>query len=94
MPNIKSAKKRVRQIEKRRLRNKAIRSRTKTEIKKYLNALEEKDVQKAEELLRNAIKFIYKAKSKGVLHWRNAGRKVSRLTLKLNKLKAELQSNA
>ncbi len=94
MPNIKSAKKRVRQNEKRRLRNKAIRTRTKTEIKKFLKAVEEKDVSKAEELLRNAIKYIYKAKSKGVLHWRNAGRKVSRLTLKLNKLKAEMQSSS
>lgn len=94
MPNIRSAKKRVRQIEKRRLRNKAIRSRTKTEIKKYLAALEEKDLTKAEELLRNAIKYIYKAKSKGVIHYRNASRKVSRLSIKLNKLKAELQANA
>ena len=94
MPNIRSAKKRVRQNEKRRLRNKAIRSRTKTEIKKYLKALEEKDINKAEELLRNAIKYIYKAKSKGVLHGRNAARKVSRLSIKLNKVKAELSSNA
>ncbi len=93
MPNIKSAAKRVRQSEKRRLRNKAIKTRTKTEIKKFLKALEEKDIQKAEELLRNAIKYIYKAKSKGVLHWRNAARKVSRLSLKLNKLKAEAQNN-
>jgi len=93
VPNIKSAAKRVRQSEKRRLRNKAIKTRTKTEIKKFLKALEEKDIQKAEELLRNAIKYIYKAKSKGVLHWRNAARKVSRLSLKLNKLKAEAQNN-
>ncbi len=93
MPNIKSAAKRVRQAEKRRLRNKAIKTRTKTEIKKFLKAVEEKDVNKAEELLNNAIKYIYKAKSKGVLHWRNAARKVSRLSIRLNKLKAEVSEN-
>jgi len=94
VPNLKSAAKRARQSEKRRLRNKAIRTRTKTEIKKFLKALEEKDVEKAEELLRNAIKYIYKAKSKGVLHWRTAARKVSRLTIKLNKLKSSIQTTS
>ncbi len=94
MPNHKSALKRMRQNEKRRLRNKAIKSNTKTTIKKVLNAIEEKNVETAESLFREATKTIYKAKSKGVYHKKNASRKVSRLAIRINKLKAELETSA
>ena len=93
LPNHKSALKRMRQNEKRRLRNKAIKSRTKTAIKKVLKAIEEKNIEQAEQLFIEATKIIYKAKSKGVYHKRNAARKVSRLALRLNKAKGSLESS-
>jgi small subunit ribosomal protein S20 len=84
----------MKQNEKRRIRNKSIRSNTKTIIKKVLNAIEEQNVESAEQLFREATKTIYKAKSKGVYHKRNAARKVSRLAVKLNALKAGTEQSA
>ncbi len=79
-----SALKRVRQAEKRRLRNQAWKSQVKTYTKKVLKAIEEKDEVKAREALRQAIRIISKAASKGVLHRNNASRRISRLTKKVN----------
>ncbi len=87
MANHKSAIKRMKQNEKRRIRNKGIRTNTKTIIKKVLSAVEEGDIESAEQLFREATKTIYKAKTKGVFHKRNAARKVSRLAAKVNSLK-------
>jgi small subunit ribosomal protein S20 len=84
----------MKQNEKRRLRNKSIKSNTKTVIKKVLKAIEEKNIEQAEELFREATKTIYKAKSKGVYHKRNAARKVSRLAIRLNKAKANMENTA
>ena len=94
LPNHKSALKRMRQNEKRRVRNKSIRTNTKTSIKKVLSAIEEKNAESAELLFREATKVIFKAKSKGVYHKKNASRKVLRLAKKVNKLKAELSESA
>ena len=84
----------MKQNEKRRIRNKAIRTNTKTVIKKVLAAIEEQNVESAEKLFIEATKTIYKAKSKGVYHKRNAARKVSRLAAKVNALKKNLESPA
>ncbi len=85
MPNIKSAIKRVRQNEKRRLRNKALKTRVKTEVKRVLTALEEgKDEQEVRALLRNALRMIDKVGSKGVFHKRTVARKKSRLARHVN----------
>jgi small subunit ribosomal protein S20 len=77
MPNIKSAKKRLRQNEKRRLRNRARKSFLKT-ISKKIRDVEEKG--EAEELLKRAYKAFDRAASKGVIHRNNAARNKSRLT--------------
>jgi len=82
-----SAEKRDRQGKKRKIRNMAVKSKTKTEIKKFLAAVEGKEVESSEAALKNAIKVIKKAASKGVYHKNNASRKVSRLTKKVNALK-------
>ena len=82
-----SAEKRDRQGKKRKVRNVAVKSRTKTEIKKVLDAVEGKEKESSEKALKNAIKIIKKAASKGVYHKNNASRKVSRLTKKVNALK-------
>ncbi|RME67101.1 MAG: 30S ribosomal protein S20 [Nitrospirae bacterium] len=79
-----SALKRVRQAEKRRLRNQMWKSQVKTYTKKVLQAIAEKDENKAREVLRMAIRIISKAASKGVLHRNNASRRISRLTRKVN----------
>ena len=82
MPNIKSAKKRVKVIAIKTARNKANRSALKTEIKKA-NAAIEAGVNK-EEALRAATKKIDQAVAKGLLHKNTAARKKSALAKKAN----------
>ena len=83
MPNIKSAKKRVKVIATKTARNKAINSALKTEIKKANAAIDTNTENKAE-AVRVAIKAIDKAAAKGVLHKNTAARKKSSLARKLN----------
>ncbi len=91
MPQHKSAKKALKQSEKRRLRNKAFKTRVKTEIKKFLNYLEQGDLENAEKQLRVAQSLLHKGVSKGIFHWRKAANKISKLFIKFNKAKAERQ---
>ena len=88
MATHKSAIKRNRQNEIKRLRNRSIKSQLKTRIKRVGLAIEAKEFEKARETLSQAIPFIDKAASKGVIHKRNAARKISRLTNKVNALKS------
>ncbi|MEM6731924.1 MAG: 30S ribosomal protein S20 [Myxococcota bacterium] len=78
MANHKSAAKRARQTEVRTLRNRKIKSRTRTAVKAFRAAIDSKD-EKAKELLALATQSINKAASKGVIHKRTAARSVSRL---------------
>lgn len=78
MANIKSQIKRNRQNEKRRVRNKAVRSELKTRTKTALAAASE-GRDDVEELARLAIKKLDKAASKGVIHKNQAARRKSRL---------------
>ena len=87
MATHRSAEKRDRQNKKRKVRNAAVKSQTKTEIKKVLAAVEDKESENSEKALKSAIKVIKKAASKGVYHKNNASRKVSRLTKKVAALK-------
>lgn len=84
MANIKSAKKRVLVNETKAARNKAIRSRVKTSIKKVDAAVTAGDKAAAQASLTNAISEINKAASKGVYHANTASRKVSRITKAVN----------
>ena len=86
MANIKSAKKRILVSQKRADRNKSIRSKVKTAIKKVEVAIEANDKTAATEALRAAVSEIDKATKKGIYHKNNAARKVPRLTLAVNKL--------
>lgn len=86
MANIKSAKKRVLVTETKTARNKAIKSKVKTCIKKVEAAVEAKDKAAAQEALKVAISEIDKASTKGVYHDNNASRKVSRLSKLVNTL--------
>lgn len=82
-----SALKRARQSEKRRLRNKMVKSAIKTHAKKVLQAVEEKNLEKAREALTEAIPAIQRASLKKVLHKKTASRKISRLARKINALR-------
>jgi small subunit ribosomal protein S20 len=84
-----SAIKRARQNEKRRLRNLNIRTTVKSSIKKVRVAIEKKDVEGAQKALSKTIPLIQKADSKGVFHRNTSGRKISRLTRKVNALKPQ-----
>ena len=86
MANIKSAKKRILVIETKTLRNKIIKSRVKTLVKKVGAAVAAGDKTLATEALKNAVVAIDKAQAKGVYHKNNAARKVSGLTKKVNSM--------
>ena len=87
MPHSKSAKKRVRQNTKRKLRNR----RRKVAVKDCVRSLEEavqagKPAQAADQL-KQAYKLLDRTAAKGAIHKRTAARKKSRLAAKVNKLK-------
>ena len=85
MPVSKSAQKQVRVTEKRQLRNKSIRSLTKTNIikaEKFIFSGMGEEVQGA---VAAAISSLDKAAKKGIIHPNNAARRKSRLMKKLNK---------
>jgi small subunit ribosomal protein S20 len=78
MANIQSQKKRNRQNEKRRLRNKGVRSEIKTRVKVAREAVTNGD-ENAHDLMRAAQKRIDKAGTKGIIHKNAAARRTSRL---------------
>ncbi|GAB3265964.1 MULTISPECIES: 30S ribosomal protein S20 [Micromonospora] len=77
MANIKSQIKRNRQNEKRRLRNKSVKSSLKTAIRKFNEAAEAGDTEKATTLMREATRKLDKAASKGVIHANQAANRKS-----------------
>ena len=86
MANIKQQKKRVLTNEKRRQRNKSVRSATRTEIRKFREAVESGDKAAAEAQLRVASRKLDKAVTKGVFHRNNAANKTSTMAQALNKM--------
>ena len=84
MPNIKSAKKRVKVIEKKTLRNNMIKSGYKTAVKKFEEAIASGNMEEAKLLFSEATKKIDQACTKGVLVKNTAARKKSSLSKKLN----------
>lgn len=84
MPNIKSAIKRVSVIEKKTLRNNMIKSEYKTAIKRFEEALNNKNMEDATKLFSVATRKIDQACSKGVIVKNTAARKKSNLAKKLN----------
>ncbi|AVT33257.1 MULTISPECIES: 30S ribosomal protein S20 [unclassified Plantactinospora] len=88
MANIKSQIKRNRQNEKRRLRNKSVKSSLKTAIRKFHEATESGDSAKATELMRDASRKLDKAVSKGVIHQNQAANRKSAIAKRLQSLSA------
>lgn len=88
MANHKSAIKRAKQSEARRMRNRARKSRMKTAIRKLEEAIRNNSVDVAVERLREATSIIAKTAAKGTIHRNTASRKISRLTKRVNGLMA------
>ncbi|MFI5916589.1 30S ribosomal protein S20 [Dactylosporangium sp. NPDC051541] len=86
MANIKSQIKRNRQNEKRRLRNKSVKSSLKTAIRKFHEATAAGDNETAVALLQDASRKLDKAASKGVIHKNQAANRKSAITKKLHGL--------
>ncbi|MBQ3028824.1 MAG: 30S ribosomal protein S20 [Lachnospiraceae bacterium] len=86
MANIKSAKKRILVIETKTLRNKMIKSKIKTLVKKVDAAVAASDKTAATAALKEAVVAIDKAAAKGVYHKNTAARKVSRITKAVNSI--------
>jgi small subunit ribosomal protein S20 len=82
----KSAIKKAKQSEGKRVRNAHVKSTMKTQIKKTITAIDASDKDSTGGLLKNAIASINKAASKNVIHKNNAARKVSRLSKKAHKV--------
>jgi small subunit ribosomal protein S20 len=87
MANSKSAEKRVRQTIKRTARNKAVKSKFNTDIKRFEKAvINEEDKEVIEKRLKQAVKTIDRTATKGVIHKNKAARVKSRLMKKFNEL--------
>ena len=86
LANIKSAKKRILVIETKTLRNKMIKSKIKTLVKNVESAIANGDKTAAQNALKVATAEISKAASKGIFHKNTASRKISRLSLAVNKM--------
>jgi small subunit ribosomal protein S20 len=94
LANHKSAIKRQKQSEAKKLINKATKTLMRTKIKKVRTAVEELKADAAQEALKEAIKPIIKAAQKGAIHKKTASRKVSRLTKAVNRAKAQSAKTA
>ncbi|RJL26482.1 30S ribosomal protein S20 [Bailinhaonella thermotolerans] len=88
MANIKSQIKRNRQNEKRRLRNKAVKSSLKTSVRKFREAADAGQVDEATNLMRAACRELDKAASKGVIHKNQAANRKSAIAKRVAALQA------
>ena len=86
MANIKSAKKRILVIETKTLKNKIIKSKVKTLVKKVNAAIEAGNKEAATVALKDATIALEKAAAKGVFHKNTVSRKISRLQIAVNKI--------
>ena len=94
MPVTKSAQKQVRVTEKRRLRNKSIRSQCKTNITKAERLIFSGELESAQKAVVATISCLDKAAEKGIIHPNNTARRKSRLMKKLNDALLSSQSQA
>ena len=84
MANIKSQIKRVKTNEKRRLRNKSVRSSVRTAVRQFREAVEAGDTEQATRLQRAAARALDKAASKGVIHNNQAANRKSAMSRRIS----------
>ena len=89
MANTKSAIKRIRQNEKRRLRNRIFRGEARTFVKEARQAIQSEDLDEARAATLKAVSALDKAAVKGIIHRNNAARRKSRLMQQMAELEAE-----
>lgn len=89
MPNTRSAQKQVRVARRRQLRNKPVRSLSKTLVKKAEGLILTGQVEEAGNGVVSAIRSLDKAAQRGIIHPNNAARRKSRLMEKINQAKAK-----
>lgn len=83
-----SALKRIRQSEKKRLRNQSVKTKIKTQLTKLSSAIQSQKMEEASAILKDTVKVISSAVSKNIIHKNAASRKISRITKKFDALKA------
>jgi small subunit ribosomal protein S20 len=88
LANHKSALKRARQSELRRLRNKNYKTRTKHAVKEVRNSVASNSLEQAQQNFTNAVSILHKTASKGVIHKNKAARQISRLARQVSQLTA------
>ena len=88
MANHKSALKRARQSEVKRINNKGYKTRVKKAVKEVRTALADDSVDQAKKSFVKTVSIVQKAASKGVIHKKQASRKISRLATQINQLTA------
>ena len=86
MANIKSQIKRIKTNEKARQRNKSVKSSVKTAIRKFREAADAGEKDKAVELMRDASRKLDKAAGKGVIHANQAANKKSAMAKRANQI--------
>jgi small subunit ribosomal protein S20 len=86
LANTKSAIKRLRSSERRRLRNRLYITKARTAVKKARHLMDEGHVDEAREAVHVAISVLDKAAQKGIIHKNNAARRKSRLLRRLNQI--------
>ncbi len=85
MANTRQSSKRAKQADKRQVRNTVVRSATKSALRTAFEALKGKDVEKAKDAYKQAVRALAKAASKGAIPKGRASRKISRITLFIKK---------
>jgi small subunit ribosomal protein S20 len=87
MPHTKSAWKRMKQAEKRKLHNRAVIKKVKAQVRAFLAAVKGSDLTKAAEEMKQAGKLLDRAGTKGYIHANKASRLKSRMAHRLDKAK-------
>jgi small subunit ribosomal protein S20 len=88
LANHKSALKRARQNEVKRINNKGYKTRVKKAVKEVRTAISDNSVDQAKKSFVKTVSIVQKAASKGVIHKKQASRKISRLATQINQLTA------
>ncbi|MBN1334430.1 MAG: 30S ribosomal protein S20 [Deltaproteobacteria bacterium] len=89
MATHKDAMKRARQSEEQRIRNRAYRTRMRNQVKKIRDAIAAQDLATAEALLPQTVSILQRIASKGVIHPRNAARRIRRIAQAVQALKKQ-----
>ena len=88
MANLKSSQKRIRSNERKRVRNVAVRTNIKTEVKRVEEAIEQGNYEAAKKMLSEVSSTLDSASTKGIIKKNTGSRKKARLAKKINDLQA------